>query len=145
MKTLLMKEKDILFLTNLLNMFMTLFLTIPYAIFKTEGNFDIGLILIIWISTYMNVGSSIDQGNISNDDILLASMPIDRGLIVKSKYLSVLLMILNSLVIFAVVMLLTKNTFYAGSSIFEVINIGKIIVSVSIVLFFLSLSLLAYY
>lgn len=145
MKTLIMKERKILFNINLLNIFVILFLSFPYAIFRSEGNFDIGLILIIWVSTYMNVESSISQSNISNDDILLASMPIDRGLIVKSKYVSVLLMILNSLVIFVTIMLLTMNTFYAGSSIFEIINIGKIIVSVSIILLFLSLSLSAYY
>ncbi|NLC04400.1 MAG: hypothetical protein GX787_08995 [Tissierellia bacterium] len=145
MKTLLSKEKDILFLTNLLNIFIVLFLAIPYAIFRSEGNFDIGFIFIIWLSTYMNLGSSIDQGNTSNDDILLRSMPIEPGLIVKSKYVSALLMILNSLVIFILVTLLTMNTFYSGQTIFEIFNIGKITVSVSVILFLLSLSLWSYY
>lgn len=145
MKTLLTKEKDILFLTNLLNVFVTLFLAIPYVIFRTKGNFDIGLILIIWLGTYMNVASSIDQGNTANDDMLLRSMPIDRGLIVKSKYVSVLLMILNSIVIFVTIVILSMATFNSGSTIFEIINIGKITVSVSVVLFLLSLSLLSYY
>lgn len=145
MKTLIMKERKILFYTNLLNIAVTFLMMIPYGIFRAEGNFDIGLILIIWLSTYINVGESIDKGNVSNDDILIASMPIERDLIVKSKYVSVLLMILNALVIFASIVILSIPTFYAGRSIFEILNIGKIIVTVSIVLFSLSLSLSAYY
>ena len=54
-------------------------------------------------------------------------------------------MILNSLVIFIVVMLLTINNFSSGSTIFEIMNIGKITVSVSVILFLLSLSLWSYY
>lgn len=145
MKTLIMKERKILFYTNLLNIAVTFLMMIPYAIFRAEGNFDIGLILIIWLSTYINVGESIDKGNISNDDILLGSMPIERGLIVKSKYVSVLLMILNALVIFTSIVILSMATFNSGRSIFEILNIGKIIVTISIVLFSLSLSLSAYY
>lgn len=145
MKTLIMKERKILFYTNLLNIAVTFLMMIPYAIFRTEGNFDTGLILIIWLSTYINVGESIEKGNKSNDDILLGSMPIERGLIVKSKYVSVLLMILNALVIFASIVILTMATFNSGRSVFEILNIGKIIVTVSIVLFSLSFSLSAYY
>ena len=146
MKTLIMKERKIIFYINLLNIAVIFLLSIPYAIlYRVQGNFDIGLILIIWASTYSYIESSLNQGNISNDDILLASMPIERDLIVKSKYVSVFLMILRSFVIFVAVVLLSMNTLYSGSSLFEIINMGKILVTVSIIIIFLSISLLAYY
>ena len=145
MKTLLFKEKKILFYINLLNIIIILLSSLPYAIFRSKGNFDMGLILIIWITTYLYIESSINQGNISNDDILLRSMPIERDLVVKSKYISVLLMILRSFVIFLTILLLSMNSLYSGNTIFEVVSIWKVLVTVSILLLFLSLSLLAYY
>ena len=145
MKTLILKERKVLFYYNLLTLLMTYLMSIPYAIFRSEDNFDLALIIILGLSIYINLQSSLNQGIISNDDILLASMPIDRNLIVKSKYVSVLLMNLNSLVIFIIGVLLSMSTFYSGNNFFEIINIWKILVSTSIILFFISLTLLTYY
>ncbi len=145
MKTLLIKEKNLLFLTNLLVIFVTFIMSLVYIPFRSEGNFDIGLIILLFLSTAYNLGTSISQGDISKDDMLLRSLSIDSDLIVKSKYVSALLMILNSLIIFIAIILLLKSNIYAVISIFELINIWKIIVSISIVMFFISLILLKDY
>lgn len=145
MKTLLIKEKNLLFLTNLFVIFATFIMSLVYIPFINEGNFDIGLIILLFLSTAYNLGTSISQSDISKDDMLLRSLSIDSDLIVKSKYVSALFMILNSLIIFMVSILLLKSGMYAGIGIFELINIWKIIVSISIVMFFISLILLKDY
>lgn len=145
MKALIIKEKNILFLVNILNVFITFLGSALYVIFRGEGNFDIGLIVLIFLSTFYSIESSFAQGNASMDDMLLRSLPMDRDLIVGAKYISVLFMILNSLVIIVTSIILFGSSLYSGVSIFEVINIWKIIISCSIVLFTISLFLITYY
>lgn len=146
MKTLIIKEKDLLIKESFIGgMFIFLFSLIYIAVSKFELGNSLILLYIVVTSVFIFVVASLEYDNKSKADMLLNSLPISRDEIVCARYLSTIIMTLFSLIFFIFSTVLIGISIIPINELMRIFNKWDMILAISLVFIINSFSFPIYY
>lgn len=145
MKTLILKEKSILYLESIFAGFGIFFLSLIYIGFR---KFDFNVILL-YSSTLVNsiilLIASMNYEEVFKSEILLNCLPVRKEDIVSARYLSTLIIAVLTTLFFIINVMIMGFVLMSGTELLKLLNLKHIFLTISAVMLLASIVIPVYY
>ena len=145
MKTLILKEKSILYIESIFAGFGIFFFSLIYIGVR---KYDFNVILLYSSTTVCSVMllvASMNYEELFKSEILLNCLPVRREDIVRARYLSTLLIAVITTLFFMVNVIIMGVVLLGGNELFRLIDIKDIFLAISFVMLVASFNIPLYY
>lgn len=145
MKTLILKEKSILFIESIFAGFGIFFLSLIYiGVRKYDFN-----VILLYSSTLVNsiilLIASMNYEEVFKSEILLNCLPVKKEDIVRARYMTTLLIAVLTTLFFIVNVIIMGFVLISGTELLKLLNLKHILLAISAVMLLASIVIPVYY